>query len=71
MKKIIYGLIVAAAFILQMLRGYRINFLDHNDGVSGGAIPSMFAVIVGAILVALVTALILYVINVIVSKLQS
>ena len=69
MKKIIYGLIVAAAFILQMLRGY--GFFDRNDYESGGAIPSMLAVIVGAILVALVTALILYVINVIVSKLQS
>jgi len=66
MKKIIYGLIVAAAFILQMLRGY--GFFDHNDGESGGAIPSMLAVIVGAILVALVTALILYAIEKIVRR---
>ena len=67
MKKIIYGLIVAAAFILQLLRGY--GLFDHNDyEASGGAIPSTLGVIVGAILVALVTALILYAIEKIVRR---
>ena len=70
MKKTVYGIIVVVAFVLQLLRGY--GYFDNYDGYeSGGAIPSTIGVVTGAILAAAATAVILYIANMLMSKLQS